>query len=175
MSNIRLYDGTIYAVTDYAEPNNFTILLNGMDAEAVIATITEENLSEIQFITDKGEVTGVYRSQKLCGYMLEEDRLEVFIKDADLCRYGLTLDEDGRIVSATEQRYAPADAVIVDKLPEGNMTDYLYIDGEYVYNPLPKPDEPDLQPTQEERITALEAQLAAYEAAYAQGVNEGWA
>ena len=27
-------------------------------------------------------------------------------------------------------------------------------------------------PTQEERITALEAQLAAYEAAYTQGVNE---
>ena len=28
------------------------------------------------------------------------------------------------------------------------------------------------EPTQEERITALEAQLAAYEAAYAEGVNE---
>ncbi|MBR4039422.1 MAG: hypothetical protein IKJ11_04905 [Clostridia bacterium] len=32
--------------------------------------------------------------------------------------------------------------------------------------------EPEAQPTQEERIAALEAQLSAYEAAYAQGVNE---
>lgn len=31
------------------------------------------------------------------------------------------------------------------------------------------------KPTQEERITALEAQLAAYEAAFAEGVSEGWA
>lgn len=30
----------------------------------------------------------------------------------------------------------------------------------------------DTQPTQEERIATLEAQLAAYEAAYAEGVNE---
>lgn len=32
--------------------------------------------------------------------------------------------------------------------------------------------EPETQPTQEERIAALESQLAAYEAAYAEGVNE---
>ena len=32
--------------------------------------------------------------------------------------------------------------------------------------------EPEAQPTAEERIAALEAQLAAYEAAYAEGVNE---
>lgn len=32
--------------------------------------------------------------------------------------------------------------------------------------------EQEMQPTQEERIAALEAQLAAYEAAYAEGVNE---
>jgi len=35
--------------------------------------------------------------------------------------------------------------------------------------------EPENQPTQEERITALEAQLASYEAAFAEGVAEGWA
>jgi uncharacterized membrane protein len=29
--------------------------------------------------------------------------------------------------------------VIVDELPVGNISDYLYVDGRYVYDPLPKP------------------------------------
>ena len=157
--NIRLRDGTIYAVADYAEPNNFTILLNGMDAEAVIATLTEENLSEIQFMTDSGEVTGAYLNQMLYGYTADKYTLDVFIKAADLCRYGLTLDADNRIVSVVEQRYAPDGAIIVDELPDGNYSDYLYVDGEYVYDPLPVPEQPEEKPTQEERITALEAAL----------------
>ena len=28
---------------------------------------------------------------------------------------------------------------IVDALPDGNIVDYLYIDNQYVYDPLPKP------------------------------------
>ena len=28
---------------------------------------------------------------------------------------------------------------VVEVLPEGNITDYLYVNGEYIYNPLPKP------------------------------------
>lgn len=28
---------------------------------------------------------------------------------------------------------------IVDNLPDGNLPDYLYINGKYVYDPLPKP------------------------------------
>lgn len=47
-------------------------------------------------------------------------------------------------------------------------------DGSVWVEPSYPPQEED-KPTQEERITALEAQLAAYEAAYAQGVTEGWA
>ena len=49
--------------------------------------------------------------------------------------YALNLAEDGRILSATYPEYAPADAVIVDALPEGNVADYLYINGEFIYNP----------------------------------------
>lgn len=89
--------------------------------------------------------------------------------------YALNLADDDRILSVTYDKYAPAHQPRVDLLPEGNLYDYLYVDGEYIYDPLPKPDEPDPQPTQEERIAALEAQLAAYEAAFAEGVNEGWA
>lgn len=51
--------------------------------------------------------------------------------------YSLNLAEDGRILSATYPQYAPADAVIVDTLPDGNITDYCYVDGEYVLDPKP--------------------------------------
>lgn len=52
--------------------------------------------------------------------------------------YALNLTEDKRILSATYPKYAPADAVIVEALPEGDISDYLYADGLYVYEPLPK-------------------------------------
>ena len=77
------------------------------------------------------------------------------MNDADLCRYGLVLDDNSRIIDAPVKRYAPADAIIVNKLPEGDYHDYLYIDGEYVYDPLPEPD-PEPTPTLEDRVEALE-------------------
>lgn len=161
MSKIKLANGDVYAVADYASQNSFVILLDGMSASEVLESMTEENLSSIQFMTDGGAVTGVYGNKLLCGYSDDDDTLEVRINDADLCRYGLMLDEDNRVVSAVQQRYAQEGAVIVYDLPEGNLHDYLYIDGEFIYDPLPKPDVPDPQPTQEERITALEAELLA--------------
>lgn len=35
---------------------------------------------------------------------------------------------------------------IVDTLPEGNLPDYLYIDGEYVFDPLARPEPVDPEP-----------------------------
>lgn len=85
----------------------------------------------------------------------------------------LNLDEDKRILSAWDKLPGAdyGDRPIVDALPDGNLYGYRYVDGEYIYDPLPT-DETENQPTNEERIAALEAQLAAYEAAYAEGVNE---
>ena len=74
--------------------------------------------------------------------------------------YALNLAEDGRILSATFPQYAPKDAVTVDVLPEGNVADYRYVDGEFVHDPLPVPEEPEVGPTTEERITALEEENA---------------
>lgn len=54
-------------------------------------------------------------------------------------------------------RYKLVDGMPVERTQEE-------IDADYV--------EPEHQPTDAERITALEAQLASYEAAYAEGVNE---
>lgn len=48
---------------------------------------------------------------------------------------------------------------IVDTLPNGDITDYLYIVGEYIYSPLPKP-EPTPTITEAERLEALEMAIA---------------
>lgn len=69
--------------------------------------------------------------------------------------YALNIAEDGRILSATYPQYAPADAVKVDALPEGDISDYLYIDGQYVYDPLPKPEEPEPEATADDVLNAL--------------------
>lgn len=67
--------------------------------------------------------------------------------------YALNLADDGRILSATYPQYAPEDAVIVEALPEGNIVDYLYVDGQYVHEPLPKPKFENV-PSQLDRIEA---------------------
>ena len=72
-----------------------------------------------------------------------------------MSKYALNLDADGRILSATYEAYATASMPIVEVLPDGDITDYKYIDGSYVYDPLPKPD-PELQePTADELLDIL--------------------
>ena len=44
---------------------------------------------------------------------------------------------------------------IVDTLPEGNLPDYQYINGEYIYNPLPKEEVKEV-PSQ---LDVIEAQI----------------
>lgn len=163
MAFIKLYNSTVYLIADYATQNSFAIHLDSLTVAEVLETMTEENLLEIRFMTDDGAVTGVYRNKLLCSYTDCGDTLEIRINDADLCRYGLMLDEGNRIVSAVPQRYAPENSVIVDKLPDGNLPDYRYVDGEFVHDPLPKPEEPDPKPTPEERIAQLEEKLKATE------------
>jgi hypothetical protein len=139
MWKIKFANGKVHEIKDYATSNSFVILLGSLTASEVLATLTEENLSEIQFLTDSGAVTGVYRNKLMCGYTDNGDTLTVNINDADLCRYGLVLDANNRIMDAPFQRYAPESAIIVDELPDGAITDYLYVNSKYVYDPLPKP------------------------------------
>ena len=169
MSKLKLSNGKTYHIEDYATPNNFVILLGSLTASEVMETLTEENLSEIQFVTDSGSVTGSYYNKLFCYYIDNGNTLAVFINDADLCRYGLVLNYDKRIIDAPVQRYAPADAIIVDELPEGNLQDYLYINGEYVYEPLPKPE----QPEPVEDPTVWDELDAAYQSGYTEGYQEG--
>lgn len=69
-------------------------------------------------------------------------------------KYALELSVDKRILSATYEEYASENAVMVDELPDGNIADYLYENGEYVYDPLPKSDY-----AVQEQIATLKAQL----------------
>ena len=69
-------------------------------------------------------------------------------------KYALNLGADGRVLSATYPKYAPADAVQVEELPEGNLYEYVYRDGAFVHEPLPK-QEQETQPTTDDVLNAL--------------------
>lgn len=75
--------------------------------------------------------------------------------------YVLNLAEDGRILSVF-MKLPNGDyegMPVVDELPDGMPTDYLYIDGRYIYSPLPVMGNPEDQPDPMERIAALEEQI----------------
>lgn len=67
-------------------------------------------------------------------------------------KYALNLAEDNRILSAwkvlTNGNYDGMP--IVDVLPDGCVSDYLYVEGQYVFDPLP---EPSMRPVAPHNIT----------------------
>ena len=69
--------------------------------------------------------------------------------------YSLNLSGDNRILSACVCLEGFEYTNIVDVLPEGDISDYKYIDGEYVYDPLPEPEPQPVEPTADEIIDAL--------------------
>lgn len=60
--------------------------------------------------------------------------------------YALNLADDGRILSATEDKYGAEGQPRVATLPEGDLYDYKYVDSEFIYDPLPEPPEPEPAP-----------------------------
>ena len=70
----------------------------------------------------------------------------------------LHLNKNKRIQSATTAQFAsvyPPDSIVyVESLPEGDISEYLYIDGEYVHSPRPQPAPVTPVPTQLDRIEA---------------------
>ena len=69
--------------------------------------------------------------------------------------YALNLNEDNRILSVTFDQFAPKSQPRVEQLPDGDVNDYLYVNCEYVYDPLPVPPTPEPQPTADEILDAL--------------------
>jgi len=76
-------------------------------------------------------------------------------------KYALNLADDGRILSVTYDEYAPEEQPRVEALPDGDVNDCFYINGEYVYDPLPEPEPVEPVPSDSERIGALEQQMTA--------------
>ena len=81
--------------------------------------------------------------------------------------YALNLSEDNRILSAwTVLSIGNYDDMpIVDKLPEGDVYDYLYIDDEFIHNPLPPEPEPEPEPeyvTYDELAAAIREGVNSY-------------
>lgn len=68
--------------------------------------------------------------------------------------YALNLNEDNRILSVTFDEFAPPEQPRVDTLPDGDVNDYLYVNGEYVYDPVPVPPEP--KPTATKKMVSGE-------------------
>ena len=52
--------------------------------------------------------------------------------------YALNIDPDsGRVLSATFPQYASETAIQVETLPDGDISNYVYSEGELVYSPPP--------------------------------------
>lgn len=76
--------------------------------------------------------------------------------------YLIVLEEGGRIRAARDRRpgeQIPEGRIAVEALPAGELRDYLYRDGAYVYEPLPKSASEEPALTLEERVGDLETAL----------------
>ena len=69
--------------------------------------------------------------------------------------FALNLGEDGRVLSATFDLFAPEKQPRIQVLPQGNLMDYRFNEGDFVYDPLPEEETP-IRQTLEERIARLE-------------------
>ena len=88
--------------------------------------------------------------------------------------YALNLSEDGRYLSSCDSKiWCPEGAPVVDALPTGetdaekNLRNWLYVDGAWVYDPLPEPEQPEA----EVEPTVWDELDAAYQAGYQEGVD----
>ena len=71
-------------------------------------------------------------------------------------KYALNLNDDNRILSAcVALPNTPADLPRVDTLLEGDVSDWLYQGGKYVYDPLPRPEPPAPEPSADDVLNAL--------------------
>ena len=69
--------------------------------------------------------------------------------------YSLNLDTDNRILSACICLEGFEYTNIVDVLPVGDISDYKYVAGEYIYDPLPEPEPQPVEPTADDVLDVL--------------------
>ena len=72
-------------------------------------------------------------------------------------KYALNLAEDNRILSACKVlpkgRYDGMP--LADILPDGNIYEYRYVNGEYIHDPIPEPEQPEPEATTDDVLNAL--------------------
>lgn len=67
----------------------------------------------------------------------------------------LDANDGNRILSCTFEEFAPPDQPRVTEMPDDDLTQYRYVDGEYIYDPLPAPPEPEPVETTDDVLNAL--------------------
>lgn len=67
-------------------------------------------------------------------------------------KYSLNLDTDGRILSVCNCLEGQTYENVVDTFPDGDVTDYRYVNGEFIHDPRPTPV---AEPTVEEDTLSM--------------------
>ena len=80
-------------------------------------------------------------------------------------KYALNLGENGRILSVCVCLAGQKYENVVDSFPDGDVTNYRYVEGEYIYDPEPK-DDPE-EPTEPVEYATYDELAAAIK----EGVN----
>ncbi len=70
-------------------------------------------------------------------------------------KYSLNLGENGRILSVCVCIEGQTYENIVDSFPDGDVSEYRYVDGEFIHDPLPKPEPEPAEPTAEEDTLSM--------------------
>jgi hypothetical protein len=70
-------------------------------------------------------------------------------------KYSLNLGENGRIMSVCPCIDGQTYDNVVDSFPDGDVTEYRYENGQFIHDPLPKPDPPEPEPTAEEDTLSM--------------------
>lgn len=71
-------------------------------------------------------------------------------------------DENDRVLNTAFYygSFVPPDMQKIDACPEeGRITDYLYRNGEWIYDPVPPEPDPEPVPTENDRLDAIEAAI----------------
>jgi len=69
--------------------------------------------------------------------------------------FALCLENDRILAAVVALPCTPPSMPRVDTLPSGEITDWLYKNGEFVYDPLPRPDPPAPEPSADDVLNAL--------------------
>lgn len=85
--------------------------------------------------------------------------------------YSLNLGEDNRVLSVCPCLDGQTYENIVNSFPDGDVTEYRYVDGEFIHDPEPKPEPPEPDPDPDPTGSATYATYDELAAAIQEGVN----